>query len=147
VYTGVNTYDQYDAYNHQIWPHKPCASLPQKMLPNRLLISKTGFLSAISNIKYREYVLLIFWPNWHFQPRNIWDHDINYPALISIFVHAYLLLTCSSIRALFSPPGINLVTHLTQESRYNLDGAYTQDSTRNHCRAAARAARAPFSSI
>jgi hypothetical protein len=39
--------------------------LPQKMLLNQLPISRPD-LSAISNIKYREYVLLVIWPQLTF---------------------------------------------------------------------------------
>jgi hypothetical protein len=30
--------------HHQIWPRKPCASMPQKMLPNQLPISRPVFI-------------------------------------------------------------------------------------------------------
>jgi hypothetical protein len=77
-------------------------------------------LSAISNIKYWEYVLLIIWPQLTFRPWNFWDPDINNPAHIPIIAHAYLLLTLSSMHALSSPPGINYLTHRNQPARYNL---------------------------
>jgi hypothetical protein len=99
--------------------------LPQKMLPTYWRF-QFQILAAISNIKYQEYALLIIWPNRHFQPWNIWDPDINYPAPIPIIVHAYLLLTLSSMHALSSAPGISHFTHRTQPSRYNLIGAYAQ---------------------
>jgi hypothetical protein len=50
--------------------------------------------------------------------------DINYPALSPIIAHSYLLLTFCSMNALSSPPGINHLTHRTQQSRYNYIGAY-----------------------
>jgi hypothetical protein len=49
--------------------------------------------SAISNINYRDYALLIFWSQLTFRLWNIWDPDINNPAHIPIITHAYLLLT------------------------------------------------------
>jgi hypothetical protein len=66
-----------------------------------------------------------------------------HPALIPIIVHAYLLLTISSMHALSSPPGINYLTHCTQPSRYNYIGAYSQETDaqltpRNKPRGAAR---------
>jgi hypothetical protein len=94
-------------------------------------------------MKYREYVLLIIWPQLTFSPWNIWDPDINYPALIPIIVHAYLLLTLSSMYALSSPPGINYLTHRPEPTRYNCTGAYTQGTdaqlTPRNDRAAPRA--------
>jgi hypothetical protein len=54
---------------------------------------KSGFYRLLQDIKYQEYVLLIIWPQLSVSPWNIWDPDINYPALIPIIVHAYLLLT------------------------------------------------------
>jgi hypothetical protein len=119
-----------------------CASLPKRCYQINCQF-QDRVLSAISNIKYREYVLLIICPNWHFQPRNIWDPDTNYPATIPIIEHAYLLLTVCSMHALSSPPGINYFTHRTQQTRYRLIGAYTQGTdaqltSRNH-RAAPRA--------
>jgi hypothetical protein len=106
---------------------------------------KTGLLSAFSNIKYREYVLSIFWPQLTFSASEYLDPDISYLALIPIIAHAYLLLTLSSMHALFSPPGINDLTHRTQPPRYNYIGAYTQGTDtqltpRNEPRSAARLA-------
>jgi hypothetical protein len=67
-----------------------------------------------------------FGSNWHLFPWNIWDPDINYPAVVPIIAHAYVLLTLRSMHALSSPPGISYFTHRTQPSRYNYIGAYTQ---------------------
>jgi hypothetical protein len=93
--------------------------LPQRMLP---IIGRfqAQVLLAISIIKHREYVLLILWPQLTFRPWNTWDPDINNPASIQIIVHAYLLLTLSSMHALSFPPGINHFTDRIQQSRYNL---------------------------
>jgi hypothetical protein len=89
---------------------------------------KTGLAGYLGTpvFKYREHVRLISVPNWHLLPWNIWDPDFNYPALIPIIAHAYLLLTLCSMHALSSPPGINHFTHRTQPSRCNCAGAYTQ---------------------
>jgi hypothetical protein len=85
----------------------------------------------------QEHVQLIAGPNWHLLPWNIWDPDINYPALIPLIAHAYLQLALCSMHALSSPPGIDYFTHRTQPSRYNCIGAYTQGTDaqltpRNH---------------
>jgi hypothetical protein len=48
------------------------------------------------------------------------DPDINYPALIPIITHAYLLLTLRPMHALSSLQGINLVTYRTYQARYSL---------------------------
>jgi hypothetical protein len=119
---------------------KPCASLPQRCYQINCQFRVRSFIGCL---KYREYVLLLIWPQLTFQPWNIWDPDINYPAHILIIGHAYLLLTLSSMHALSSTPGINHFTHRTQPSRYNLIGAYSQGTdvqmTPRNDRAAPRA--------
>jgi hypothetical protein len=74
---------------------------------------KSGFYRLSQDVKYRKYVLLIIWPQLTFSPWNIWDPDINYPALIPIIVQEYLLLTLRPIHALSSLLRINHVTHRT----------------------------------
>jgi hypothetical protein len=92
---------------------------------------KSGFYRLSQDMKYQEYVLLNIWPQLTFSPWNIWDPDINYPALIPIIAPAYLLLASNSMHALYSPPGINYLADRTQPSRYNPIGANTQELTRN----------------
>jgi hypothetical protein len=94
------------------------------MLPNQLPISRPGFIRYFKHQISGICAINCLAPIDIFQPWNIWDPDINFPA--PIIVHAYLLLTLSSIHALSSPPGINHLTHRTQQSRYNYIGAYTQ---------------------
>jgi hypothetical protein len=100
-------------------------------------------MSGHLSLNIKEHVRLICGPNGHLLPWNIWDPDVNYPALIPIIAHAYLQLTLCSMHDLSSPPGINHFTHRTQSSRYNYVGAYTQGTdaqlTPRNNRAAPRA--------
>ena len=108
---------------------------------------ETGFLSVVSRRQVSpnngNMCPQLFDSNCLSMPWNIWESDINYLAHIPIIVHAYLQVTLRSMHALSSPPGINLVTHHTQESRYNCNGAYTQGTdaqlTPRNDRAAPRA--------
>jgi hypothetical protein len=82
-------------------------------------------------LKYQGTCAANLWPPWPLLPWNIWDPDINYPALIPIIAHAYLQLTLGSMHALSSPPGINHLTHRTHPTRNNCVSAHTQEPTRN----------------
>jgi hypothetical protein len=78
-------------------------------------------------------------------PWNIWDPGINYPALIPIIAHAYLLLMLSPMHALSSPPGINHFTHRTVHNRQGKTASVRtcKELTRNWRPATCARRRAP----